>query len=418
MRLPEFLTTFVVPKQAVIQNHWLRIPEFLIFITTFMFFFVYTWLYDLGFATIEPLRGQTWMKVSAPQTNFWTCRTSVDTKDLACDYVKHNVSELPYCEQSGKSTTPCMFLTPLDLLPPEGSFIGTAVSMMTYPDVTLPAASVHNYYVAGIHSFMIRVRSRFFADLVPISYTIDQLQGYLEFKEDGSLRSIPKVKAPGQAGQEESIGHRKESIGTLCGTSDPTIASGDVCMDTMFSDYYSIGTLLRAANLTLTDEMRTFGFTLLVKFEFDNLRNFWTHPFGFKPEYIVKVSPAEFSHGGGLSEEYFDRHQYSEDWRSKSTIRVRGIRFVFESTGRCGIFILGTALSRLAVASVFLTMGKLMTTEVLSRVYGMTPALQHVHLQHMTAEYEVESPETLRRRMLHLKPHDEETSRSGFSDSE
>jgi len=231
---------------------------------------------------------------------------------------------------------------------------------------------------------MVRVMARAHDVLWGDSMSL-QAQGYMDFVGEDKLRVIPTTTF--SAGNITQV--LIEGLDT-CGNSEPASPEGKVCISTALGDYYSVGTLLNASNVTLTEQLRMTGTLITIKIHMTNVADFWTWPIGFKPKYIVTPRVAQYADVGARPPpEFFDRMVF--DLASTSTAsrtqRVSGIRFTIEVETHMGRIDIITAVSNLAVASVVLSVAKRFCSSILTLIYQQIKSLRHIHTLKEVSEF-------------------------------
>lgn len=231
---------------------------------------------------------------------------------------------------------------------------------------------------------MVRVMARAHDVLWGDSMSL-QAQGYMHFEGEDQLRFIPTTTfSDGQINQVLLEGQK------TCGESDPSSPKGRVCISAKLGDYYSVVTLLKAANVTLTEQLRISGTLITINIFMTNIDDFWKWPIGFKPKYIVTPRLAKYSDSGVPPPEYFDRMVFdvASSNTATRTQRVVGIRFTTEVTTHMGTIDIVGALSHLAVYSVVFSIAKAFITSFLTFVYPRFDSLKHIHTLREVSQYQ------------------------------
>jgi len=378
----DYTSIFYVPQMAAIRSKWLRVPELMVTVMLFVAFVAYSYLYKLGFMTKLQPHTMAWIAPSEVQTNFATCMRAFGN----CTVVEPDLAAYPHCAQSGNPNAkfPCKVFAQSELFNAVGTAgltVGTFVS-----DLSGDADANHHYFVAAVEDLnMVRVMARAHDLLSDDSLSL-KAQGYMQFQGEEQPRVIPTtVLMPGRVDAQGMLEGQK-----MCGRTDPSSPDGNVCISANLGDYYSVGVLLRAANVTLSDTLRITGTLITLHIYLTNLDDFWVWPVGFKPKYIVTPRVAQYADVGARPPpEFFDRMVF--DLASTSTAsrtqRVSGIRFTIEVETHMGRIDIITAVSNLAVASVVLSVAKRFCSSILTLIYQQIKSLRHIHTLKEVSEF-------------------------------
>eukprot|EP00928_Gymnodinium_smaydae_P078979 TRINITY_DN63017_c0_g1_i1.p1 TRINITY_DN63017_c0_g1~~TRINITY_DN63017_c0_g1_i1.p1 ORF type:complete len:475 (+),score=64.16 TRINITY_DN63017_c0_g1_i1:79-1503(+) len=432
MGFDDFLTDFTTPKYVVVRSKSLRIPELIVAVSFFFFLIAYKFIYGLGFMRGLPVSNEMILEVRQPTRNFETCSTSKGD----CEAWVESRDEYDYCtpkeecssdsegaietknagidgdRRSCKRTSRCRLFDYKDVTPvsstwSQGLFVTTSMLIETSrrcPDedeCERPWTSVkkEEVLVQGIESFQIKLRHRFRTSDkgLPVAVHGAAAMGLLQPSTGGPPLRIDYIhdrcdndaKTHQGSFQCSQMEHWRTRYPHVCG--DRVSASRETCMTTRYADYISLGLLLRAAGINLSEgsaiatetnrTLREDGVIMSITTSFTNLdpRDFWSWPFGSMSKYTLYPTRSKHS---DADDAISTRVSYSEDGKYRTTISSRGVLILVDGTGTLADFHLLACLTTLVVCSAVLAYSRKFVNYVLIKVYGWTQALRHVAFLH------------------------------------
>eukprot|EP00931_Biecheleriopsis_adriatica_P081215 TRINITY_DN5454_c0_g1_i2.p1 TRINITY_DN5454_c0_g1~~TRINITY_DN5454_c0_g1_i2.p1 ORF type:complete len:483 (+),score=53.36 TRINITY_DN5454_c0_g1_i2:31-1479(+) len=389
-KIDRFFTNFYTPQLVIIRSKKLRVPEVII---TFGFLVAAACIF------VRNLRCFDRVDVFASSiVNFRAPSTCPLVENLEthgqCREIRQRISDFPECQSLPQNVTGCKVVS-LDELNSFSRSAGQgtmlALSSTEYLEeacaeesncfwrtIGAPAAT---YYAVGVENIMVHLRAQFKHQ--DGSQNLFDTQGFLQFWNETEPRLIPN-RMTRTGGHYFADFFENKYRSHVCG--DGVLQKGRTCASTDDGDFYSVGLLLEAANISL-QSIRTRGQGLILSIDFTDfdVDDFWSHPIGPKPKYVIRPHPFELAHGDSLGEQEIreldanHRHVYI-----KPCLKI----LMEHLTGQHAHFSLFRIVSLMVIFGTAAKIGSGIVNSLLTKcVFRRLSTLFHVYEMHNLAKY-------------------------------
>eukprot|EP00931_Biecheleriopsis_adriatica_P081214 TRINITY_DN5454_c0_g1_i1.p1 TRINITY_DN5454_c0_g1~~TRINITY_DN5454_c0_g1_i1.p1 ORF type:complete len:482 (+),score=44.58 TRINITY_DN5454_c0_g1_i1:89-1534(+) len=386
-----FLTNFYTPQLVVIRSKKLRVPELSItcgFLLAAAYFFVR----NLRCFDRVDVFASTMVTLRPPST--CSLVENVETPGQ-CREIRQRISDFPECQSLPQNVTGCKVVSSEELASfsrtaGQGTMIALSIteyleeacaeeSTCFWRAVGAPGAT---YYAAGVENTMVHLRAQFKHQ--DGSQNLFDTQGFLQFWNETEPRLIPNAMTERTGGHYFADFFEDKYRSHVCG--DGILQKGRTCASTDDGDFYSVGLLLEAANISL-QSIRTRGQGLILNIDFSDLDvdDFWSHPIGPKPKYVIRPHPFELAHGDSLDEQ--DIRKLDANHRRvyiKPCLKI----LMEHLTGQHAHFSLFRLVSIMVIFGTAASIGSGVVNSLLTKcIFRHCSNLFHVYEMHNLAKY-------------------------------